>query len=113
MFTMEVPYVTVQDAPIVMAQATASGATTQPDYLLKTCEEVPSVGGIVTAMNLVDPADSLAVELLNRNNSYSITSESFAAMAASIKANPVASYNPRKTDSPRNRLCQSVLHLRI
>ena len=70
MFTMEVPYVPVQDAPIVMAQATASGATTQPDYLLKTCEEVPSVGGIVTAMNLVDPAGSLAANIGNRDHRW-------------------------------------------
>ena len=70
MFTMDVPYVPVQDTPIVLAQAAAPDATTQPDYLLKACEEKPSAGGLITAMNMVSPADLLATQIGNRSNRY-------------------------------------------
>jgi len=43
MFIMDVPYVPPQAAPVVLVQA--SDTSSQPDYLLKTCDEVPSAGG--------------------------------------------------------------------
>ncbi len=66
MFTMDIPYTPIQDAPIVLAQAAVSGAgsnTQQPIYLLKTCDEFQSgVEGWAT------PAGWLAVSLGNQNN---------------------------------------------
>ena len=81
MFTMDVPYVPVQDTPIVLAQASAPGATALPDYLLKACEEKPSAGGSITAMNMISPAGMLAVQLENRGKQFT----DFDAAAASIK----------------------------
>ena len=43
MFIMDVPYAPMQDTPIVLAQA--ADTSSQPDYLLKTCDEVSSAGG--------------------------------------------------------------------
>lgn len=43
MFAMDMPTVPAQETPIVLAQA--ADTKTQPDYLLKTCNEVPSAGG--------------------------------------------------------------------
>ncbi|MHB8167602.1 MAG: matrixin family metalloprotease [Sulfuricella sp.] len=74
MFTMDVPYVPMQDTPIVLAQAAVLGDvapgsnTMQPDYLLKTCTDVQSKGDQTTAVNGVDPAGWLAVELGNRSH---------------------------------------------
>lgn len=84
MFTMEVPYIPVQDTPIVLVQAATPGANTKPDYLFKICTEKPSAGGSITAMNMVDPATWLAAQLQNRSG-QSISSEDFTAKAASIK----------------------------
>ncbi|MFA5915568.1 MAG: hypothetical protein WC830_18645 [Burkholderiales bacterium] len=62
MFTMDVPYVPPQEAPIVLAQAAApaSGGTSQPDYILKTCAETISTGDPRSAWRGVDPAYMLA-----------------------------------------------------
>ncbi|MHB8166023.1 MAG: dockerin type I domain-containing protein, partial [Sulfuricella sp.] len=73
MFTMDVPYVPVQETPTLLAQATTPNTgsnTQQPDYLLKVCDEVPSEGDLTTAMNVVDPAGWLAVQLGNRSGRY-------------------------------------------
>ncbi|MEO7622036.1 MAG: matrixin family metalloprotease, partial [Gallionella sp.] len=58
MFTMDVPYVPVQDTPILLVQAATpgAGATPQPDYLLKDCQETTSVGDPTSAFRAVDPA---------------------------------------------------------
>jgi hypothetical protein len=66
MFTMDIPYEPIQDAPIVLAQAAVSGAgsgTQQPSYLLKTCNELPS-----GAEDWITPAGWLAVSLGNQNH---------------------------------------------
>lgn len=68
MFTIDVPYIPVQDAPIVLVQAAAPGAgsnTLQPDYLLTGCQEIPSLAD--PTQRAVDPAGWLAVELGNRS----------------------------------------------
>lgn len=52
MFTMDIPYVPVQDTAIVLVQAAVPGtgvappvaSARQPDYLLKTCKEFSSGG---------------------------------------------------------------------
>ncbi|MCX7149090.1 MAG: matrixin family metalloprotease, partial [Rhodocyclales bacterium] len=70
-FTMDVPYVPVQDAPTILAQvaaaniagATPTDSTPQSDYLLKKCQEFSSGG-----RGQIDPAGSLAVELGNITN---------------------------------------------
>jgi len=82
MFTMEVPYVPPYETPVVLAQATAT--PTQPDYLLKTCDEVPSAGGAVTAMNLVSPAPWLVTAVL-RQNGRQVSTEELMALVASVK----------------------------
>jgi hypothetical protein len=84
MFTMDVPYVPVQNTPVVLAQNATPVTATHPDYLLKTCEEKPSAGGSITAMNMVAPADSLVGELVNRSG-RSITNDAFMAMVAAVK----------------------------
>ena len=69
MFTVDIPYVPVQDTPIVLVQAAtpaAGSATPFPDYLLKMCTEVASSNASQAVMNRIDPAGWLAVELGNR-----------------------------------------------
>jgi hypothetical protein len=70
MFTMEVPYVPVQDTPIVLAQAAApgAGATPQPDYILNTCKETESTDDSMSAVHAVDPAYGLANFLNSQSN---------------------------------------------
>jgi hypothetical protein len=66
MFTMDIPYEPMQDAPIVLAQAAVSGAesnTQQLGYLLKTCKELPK-----GAEDWTNPAAGLAVYLENHSN---------------------------------------------
>jgi len=63
MFTMDVPYVPVQDTPLVLVQAATSDAAQQPDYLLKACTEFSSGGG-----GVVDPATWLVVQIGNREH---------------------------------------------
>lgn len=67
---MDIPYVPVQDTPIVLAQAAAPGAAPPPDYILKTCEEFRSAGVTESAMNMVDPADSLATYIERKIHRY-------------------------------------------
>lgn len=81
MLPMDMPYAPPQQTPIVLAQAAAPGATAQPDYLLNACEEKPSAGGLITAMNMVDPATLLAVQLENSGKQFA----DFTAAVASIK----------------------------
>jgi hypothetical protein len=64
MFIMDVPYVPVQDTPIVLVQAATSGdgsTTQQSDYVLKDCMETINGGDPRSAMRAVDPAGMLAV----------------------------------------------------
>src|SRR4030088_3125633 len=72
MFTLDIPYVPAQDAPMVLAQAAVNSgtgsSTRQPDYLLKVCQENESAGDPTSAMRDVDPAGWLAQELGNRSN---------------------------------------------
>ena len=73
MFTVDIPYVPVQDTPIVLAQAAttaAGGATSSPDYLLKTCMEVSSSTASRAVPNLVDAAGMLVVQIGNREHRY-------------------------------------------
>jgi hypothetical protein len=67
MFIMDVPYVPAQDTSIVVAQAAAPSATTQPDYLLKICQETEHTSDPRSALRGVDPAGWLAVYLENRD----------------------------------------------
>ena len=102
MFTMDVPYVPVQDTPIVLAQTVAPGAVTHPDYLLNICTEKPSAGGLITAMNMVDPATWLAVQLENRGKQFA----NFDAATSSIKLTQFVATThgeliPQETDSER------------
>ncbi len=72
MFTMDVPYVSPQEAPIVLAQATvpAAGTPPQPDYILKACSETESTGDPRSAMRAVDPAGMLKNYIQNRDKHY-------------------------------------------
>jgi hypothetical protein len=81
MFTMDAPYVPVQDAPIVLAQAAApsADATPQPDYLLKECQEIESTGDPRSAGRAVDPAYML------KNFLYSYSKGKQIADLATIK----------------------------
>ena len=58
MFIMDMPYVPVQETPIVLAQAATPGttATPQPDYVLTECVQTESTGDPMSAMRAVDPA---------------------------------------------------------
>lgn len=60
MFIMDVPYVPAQETPIVLAQADASGISTQPDYILKTCQEYQEDAEPESALHGVEPAGWLA-----------------------------------------------------
>jgi hypothetical protein len=58
MFTIDVPYVPVEEAPIVLAQATAQNQQPQPDYILRSCtetmhEDEPSAISIVSPGGVV------------------------------------------------------------
>jgi VCBS repeat-containing protein len=82
MFIMDVPYTPAQQAPIVLTQAATpgTGATPQPDYILKLCKETESAGDPRSAMRAVDPAGMFAIYLQNHNNR-----EVTDAMLAAIK----------------------------
>ena len=68
MFIMDVPYVPMQETPIVLVQAgTAAGSTPQPDYILKECQETESTGDPRSAMRAVDPAYMLKNYLQGRD----------------------------------------------
>ena len=67
MFTMDVPYIPAQDAPIVLAQA-AAPATPQPDFILTGCSETQSTGDPRSAFRGVDPAGGLVMYLQNRDH---------------------------------------------
>jgi hypothetical protein len=82
MFIMDVPYVPPHETPIVLAQA--ANTSLQPDYQLIGCDEVPSVGGAVTAMNLVNPAAKLVVTVLTKNGRQ-VSTEELMALVASVK----------------------------
>jgi len=62
MFTIDVPYVSTQETPIVLVQAAtpSAGSATQPDYLLKICQETESTGDPRSAMRSIEPAGWLA-----------------------------------------------------
>lgn len=86
MLPMDMPYAPPQQTPIVLVQAATTGITHQPDYLLKTCDEVPSAGGAVTAMNMVEPAAWLVGELKKPQNGPQVLTQSqLAALVASVK----------------------------
>ena len=73
MFTMDVPYVPVQETPIVLAQAgaTGAGATPQPNYILKGCQEVAPAylnGVDISNSGGVDPAYMLTNFLNSQTN---------------------------------------------
>lgn len=68
MFTMDVPVIPAQEAPIVLAQAATAGATPQPDYILNTCQETESTGDPMSAMRGVDPVGWLRAYIGNRDH---------------------------------------------
>lgn len=73
MFAMDIPYVPVQETPLVLAQTVTSGAesaTQQPDYILKECQETESMGDPRSAMRGVDPAYMLKNYIQNRDDHY-------------------------------------------
>ena len=80
MFIMDVPYVPLQEAHIVLAADTSS----QPDYLLKTCDEVPSAGEAITAMNGVDPAAWLVGTVLTLEHRQ-VSAQEGEALKATVK----------------------------
>jgi hypothetical protein len=69
MFIMDVPYIPVQETPIVLAQAAtpSTAATPQPDYLLKECQQIESTGDPRSAGRAVDPAYMLKNFLQHRD----------------------------------------------
>ena len=85
MFSMDVPYVPPQEAPIVLAQAAApaSGVIPQPDYILNTCTETTSTGDPRSAWRGVDPAGMLAIYLQNHAN-RTIDMEMMAAIKTTL-----------------------------
>ncbi|MFA5915572.1 MAG: hypothetical protein WC830_18665 [Burkholderiales bacterium] len=85
MFSMDVPYVPPQEAPIVLAQAAApaSGVIPQPDYILNTCTETTSTGDPRSAWRGVDPAGMLAIYLQNHAN-RTIDMEMLAAIKTTL-----------------------------
>jgi hypothetical protein len=68
MFTMDVPSVPVQDAPIALIQVAADTAALPPDYQLNVCKETESTGNPRSAMRAVDPATMLIIYLENRDH---------------------------------------------
>ncbi len=68
MFTMDIPAVPAQEAPVVLVQAdtTGDGAISQPDFILKECQETESTGDSRSAMRAVSPAAMLRNYLQNR-----------------------------------------------
>ena len=72
MFTMDIPYVPMQETPIVLAQAATSGTTPalHPDYLLNVCEQTESTGDPMSAMRGVDPAYMLKNYIQNQVHHY-------------------------------------------
>src|SRR5512139_2267870 len=82
MITMEVPYIPPQEAPIVLVQA--ADTSSQPDYQLNACREVPTAGGAISAMNMVDPAASLVVAVL-RQEHRQISAQEGEALKATVK----------------------------
>ena len=72
MFTMDVPYVPMQETPIVLARAATSGTdpTLQPDYLLNVCKQTESSGAPMSAMRGVDPAGMLNIYIENQVHHY-------------------------------------------
>jgi len=89
MFIIDVPAVPPQETSVVLVQA--ANTSSQPDYLLKTCDEVPSAGGAVTAMNTVNPAGWLVTQVVQQR-SQSITREELHAMMASVSLTQVQTY---------------------
>lgn len=83
MFTLDVPYVPPQETPIVLAQA--ADTTAPPDYQLIGCNEVPSAGGAVTAMNGVDPAAKLVMTVMQQAHRKFSSNEEMSATLASVK----------------------------
>jgi hypothetical protein len=73
MFIMNMPYAPSQESHIVLAQAATpgAGATPQPDYILKDCQETESTGDPRSAMRGVDPAYGLA-NYLNSHSSKQV-----------------------------------------
>lgn len=70
MFVMDVPSVPPQDTPVVLVQAAAPGATSQPDFILKDCQETEHTADPRSALRGVDPAYALKNYIQNRDNHY-------------------------------------------
>jgi hypothetical protein len=56
MFIMDVPYVPVQTAPLVLAQAAAGSNTPPADFILNACQETDDTTPSWSAMRVVDPS---------------------------------------------------------
>jgi hypothetical protein len=72
MFTLDIPYVPAQEAPMVLVQAGASdGRSSAPtaQFLLKACKEMPS-GEATSVFNNVDVAGMLVVGIGNKERRY-------------------------------------------
>jgi hypothetical protein len=57
MFAMDVPYVPVQDAPMVLAQSEKSGTSVAPDFILNSCKETEHTrDGSISPFGGIHPA---------------------------------------------------------
>jgi hypothetical protein len=60
MFTIDVPYAPIEEAPIVLTQTSAEKQQPQPDYILKSCTEKEHAMRPNSAIRFVDPAGVVA-----------------------------------------------------
>jgi hypothetical protein len=69
MFTIDIPYVPIQEASIVLAQTSVPGAgglapagsTQTSNYILTACSEIPSIGDPTSAERFIDPIGRIAI----------------------------------------------------
>ena len=84
MFIIDVPAVPPQETPIVLVQA--ADTSSQPDYLLKTCDESSSGGG-----GVINPAAWLVGAVL-RQEHRKVSAQEGSALAATVKLTQLQAY---------------------
>lgn len=73
MFTMDVPYVPLQDAPIVLAKAGNANVVSSPDFIFRACKETEHrPNDSRSALRGVDPAGMLEVYYLRLGKTINI-----------------------------------------
>jgi len=70
MLPMDIPYVPVQETPIVLAQAATRGAAPPPEYILKACMETAGAGDPGMPAALVEPDGMLATYMQKQSGRY-------------------------------------------